>query len=236
MHVVKFNPTSREAEFAVPPPRPAREYISDWYKSIGAFETKKPIIDPKDKANKTIKLCAPFGDAISAGYIQETWQDIYFEVDKDDPSSFSYVFPVQPPIMSHRDKSSMPMGEDFYPAEFTFHPPWAPELPKGWSMLYVSPLNKPEIPFWVSSGIIDSDRFTQSLERANIPFYLKKSFNGGIIPKGTPMYQMIPIKRESWTSKPMEFSLEKQLRVGLEPLKTYWGGYKKMFWQKKEYS
>lgn len=235
MHVVKFNPTTAEAAAMVPPPKPAKNYVSDWYKAMGAFHTKKPIIDPESMANRSVKLCTPFSDSMNAGYIQETWQDIQINIDENNIDDFSYIFPVQPSIISHRDVVALPVGEEFYPIEFVFHPPWTPELPKGWSMLYISPLNKPEIPFWVTSGIVDNDRFTHSLQDSNLPFYLKKSFKGGIIPKGTPMYQMIPIKRESWASKFSEYDPAAQLKIGLEPLKSFWGGYKKVFWQKKEY-
>lgn len=235
MHVVKFNPTTAEAAVMVPPPKPAKDYVSDWYKNMGAFHTKKPIIDPEGMANRTVKLCTPFGDAMNAGYIQETWQDIQINIDEDNLDDFNYIFPVQPSIISHRDDTNLPVGEEFYPIEFVFHPPWTPELPKGWSMLYISPLNKPELPFWVTSGVVDNDKFTHSLNESNLPFYLKKSFKGGVIPKGTPMYQMIPIKRESWASKFSEYDPAAQLRIGLEPLKSFWGGYKKTFWQKKEY-
>jgi hypothetical protein len=34
----------------------------------------------------------------------------------------------------------------------------------------------------------------------NIPFFIKEGFSG-VIPKGTPIAQVIPFKRESWTSK-----------------------------------
>lgn len=236
MHVVKFNPVSKLAEDTVTPPRPAREYWPEWYKSFKAFETKSPEIGEDNVANTTLKLCAPFMDSLSAGYIQETWQDINIDSEEISPGSMQvkYNFPTEPAIIGIRDKVSVALGEEFYALEFTFHPVWIPELPKGWSMLYTTPLNRTDLPFHVLSGIVDNDLFTQSEEKSNIPFYIKKNFSG-IIPKGTPMVQMIPIKREDWKAKPQKYSEGKQAKIVTLARQNFWGGYKKVFWNKKTY-
>jgi hypothetical protein len=68
----------------------------------------------------------------------------------------------------------------------------------------------------------------------NHPFFIQEEFEG-IIPKGTPYMQMIPIKRDSWKSEFAEYDPMLSLSVG--KIRQYFmGGYKKMFWQKKEYN
>lgn len=239
MHAIKFNPTSILAEQIATPPKPASSYSPSWYENLGPFFNGKPSISRDDPskhyggADVTVKLCLPFGDSMHAGYIQEAWQDIYFEINED---KINFVVPAESPRMVwERDHVTMPVGDYFYNQEFVFSPPWTPEVPKGWSVLYLSPLNRPELPIWFPSGLVDNDKFTHSLDESEIPFYLKKTFKGGIIPKGTPLYQMIPIKRESWQSSFERFSAKLQARSGLMPRTKFWGGYKREFWQKKEY-
>jgi hypothetical protein len=242
MHAIKFNPTSSSAKNLIPKPRPAKELSPTWYSSLPAFHENKWQVgrrnqdDPYGSANMTLKMCTPFADSLHAGYMQEAWQDIYIEFKEKDINNPNYVVPMpEPQMISHRDYASLPVGEEFYPVEFVFHPPWTPETPKGWSTLYTAPMNRPDLPLWFPSAIVDTDRFTHSCEKANIPFYMKKNFNFQIIPKGTPLYQMIPIKRESWQSLEQEFDEVKQKKICLEPSKTFWKGYKNLFWEKKEY-
>ena len=231
MKIVKWNPTSQLASDVLEPPKPARLYQPEWYKKYAAFETSKPSFT-NGKPNVTLKHCAPFFDAINAGYILETWQEIRFEKLLD--GSVEYHYPTEPQIIDHREHASMDMGEEYYPIEYIINPPWSPELPDGWSMLYTHPMNRPELPFFVPSGIIDCDKFVTSSSKTALPFYLKKSFNG-TLPIGTPIAQMIPIKRDSWESLTEEYDQKKQSQIVFNARKRFWGGYKKVAWRKKSY-
>jgi len=232
MQKVKWNPTSQLASQVLQTPLPARNYQPDWYKKLSAFAEKKPTFNKFGAADKTLKHCVPFSDATNSGYIMETWQDIQFEFNENE--SFNYYYPTMPKIISNRDHVAIDMGEGFHKVEFVFHPAWSPELPAGWSMLYTQPINRPELPFYVPSGIVDADKFISSKEESSIPFYVKKSFNG-LLPMGTPIVQMIPIKRDSWVSKKMEFSETKQKIIDYEISKRFWSGYKKFAWSQKSY-
>jgi hypothetical protein len=235
---IKFNPVSKLVEDIVPVPKPARNYLPEWYKNIPAFENNDASLNLDGTANRTVKMCMPFLDSMTSGYIQETWQDIEIELTKvsDSQMSVKYIYKTEPDIMGARQKTSgIVQSGEFYPIEFTFHPAWTPELPPGWSMLYVHPLNRLDLPFQVLSGIVDSDSFTHSEAKANIPFYIKKSFSG-VIPKGTPLVQMIPIKREEWHSSVQAYNEELQFEQTATMRQQAWGGYKKAFWKKKKYS
>ena len=65
---------------------------------------------------------------------------------------------------------------------------------------------------------------------------LKDRYFNGIIPAGTPMAQIVMIKRESWK---MGFGDKKDLRkqykdqVALRSL--LFNSYKKLFWKRKEF-
>lgn len=234
MQKIHFNPVSKIAEQTVPRPKPAREYMPQWYKEMPAFKTPKPKFDLETaEANKTLKHCVPFSDAMTMGYIQESWVDMNFEFYED--GTFSFFESFSPHSVNFRQDPSMPVPEEFHQIEFVFNPQWVPEVPSGYSVLWTHPLNHTDLPFHVLSGVVDSDKFTQSLEKSSLPFYMKKSFSG-IIPKGTPLFQYIPIKRDSWESFENKYNEEAQRKMGHMVKSKFWGGYKKYFWTKKIYS
>ena len=59
-----------------PAPYPASRNIPDWYKKLLV-----EVSTPDEPANRTIKRCAPFLDALSCGYIIPLTADITFTTD-----------------------------------------------------------------------------------------------------------------------------------------------------------
>lgn len=228
---IEFYPSSKEVELVVPCPKPAGHYIPEWYKSIPKFSEKNIDLEALNTKGLGIKSCVPFLDSMLSGYIQETWQDIV--VDFRD-SKLSVTHPTTPEILTSRDRVHMPIGKEFYQTEFTWQVPWMPKLPAGWSMLYTSPINHAELPFQCATGIMDSDVFYH-IPFGNYPFYIKYGFRG-VIPAGTPMFQMIPIKRESWSSSTHKFNASEQLKREYPLRQKSFGAYRKLFHIKKEYS
>jgi hypothetical protein len=72
------------------------------------------------------------------------------------------------------------------------------------------------------------------MEKNQMPFYMKYGFKG-IIPAGTPMYQIIPVKREEWNGVSSPFNRDLQFIENSKVRSKFWGGYKKHFWTKKSY-
>jgi hypothetical protein len=112
---------------------------------------------------------------------------------------------------------------------------WGFDLPEGYSALVIHPINRFELPFLTTSGIIDSDRYSLP---GLIPFFVKEDFTG-VIPKGTPYAQVIPFKREDWKAeykfleeKEMIDRYEKDVKIYRVP---FGGVYKKITWAKKKY-
>jgi hypothetical protein len=108
---------------------------------------------------------------------------------------------------------------------------WTIKTPPGYSCLVTHPFGYNNLPFHSFSGIVDSDRFHADI---NTPFTLKKNFSG-VIPKGTPMMQIIPFKRENWESKILKgtpFEVEKNYTILMT---KFHSGYKKFFRDKKTY-
>lgn len=233
---IKFNPVDELTDITVPHPKPASEYLPEWLQKATPFFTKTPEFAVETgKPNVTFKMCMPFTDTFNMGYIQETWTDIWID---QKPDGVYFYFPAGPKIMSERPlmaSSMMPSIPGFYENHYTWHPPWLPELPPGYSCIITHPLNRSELPFQVFSGIIESDTFYTSEQQSNIPFILREGFSG-MIKKGTPMYQIIPFKREDWVSSANKHDHVRQLTMTQKIRQFAMGGYKKLHWKKKNFS
>lgn len=226
-------------------PKPAKVYIPDWYKESASFfnyddksYTNKLSFKELGSPTTTVKLCVPFLDTLSFGYIQETWCDIFVEV-KNQQLFYHFADSLDFPIVSDRSISlaaKMPVPIGFNKNLF-FHwsRVWNPVLPKGYSALITHPLNRDDLPFKCVSGIIDSDRYFVD---GKVGFFLKESFVG-LIPKGTPMYQIIPFKKDSW--KTSKIALKNKILKNIEDQRynitsVFTGGYKKNYWNKNSFN
>jgi hypothetical protein len=230
MKTIEFIPSSKECELYVKRPMPGKNYIPNWYKEIKPV-TEKSLSFNHLGAELNIKMCMPFLDSMMTGYIQETWCDIFIEYKNNE---IHYRYSENPEIVSIRDKVSIPLGNEYYPYEFVWKEPWSVKLPKGYSAIITHPFNSVNLPFVTLTGIVDADNYYHT-RLGNHPFYIKKDFEG-IIPAGTPMYQIIPFKRDSWESIESRYdhdlSEKRHYMIG----RKFFGSYKTLFWQKKEYN
>jgi hypothetical protein len=64
----------------------------------------------------------------------------------------------------------------------------------------MTPVMRDDLPFYCIPAIVDTDKHPSPV---NFPFFIKKGFEG-IIDYNTPIIQMIPFKRESWSHKILE--------------------------------
>jgi hypothetical protein len=233
MKEIVFYPSSMMAEAAIPYPKPALNYLPEWYKQMKMFggEGNKPIYHDGTIANKTVKACMPFMDSLVSGYIQESWCDLHISFDND--GYFEYNYSCAPSPISYRDSVSISVPNIFVQKEFVWQVHWAPKLEKGYSALITHPFNRFDLPFINTSGIIDSDEFFHEIP-GNYPFYFYKN-DEVFIPAGTPLYQIIPIKRDSWQSSAEKFDEFETVRRRSEAMRFFQGTYKKFFHQKKSY-
>lgn len=232
---IEFIASSTETENFVKSPQKSILSIPKWFTSQRSEYAKSPQFDERGKAqfvNGGIRACMPFFDSLTHGYIQETWCDIYIEKDKTS-GQLKYYYSSSPEIMASRAVLSTTHHDgEYYPNEFTWHIEWINKTPKGYSVLITHPLNRLDLPFTTMSAIIDSDLYHHS-PSGNLPFLIKNNFEG-LIPAGTPMYQVIPIKRESWTRKQISYGIDVEKRWRKQQSK-FSDFYKKHFWQKKRF-
>lgn len=229
---IHFLPSSDQVELFVDRPEPAIKNIPEWYTSSPKPDLDNIIIDPntRSQSNPVIKQCAPFFDAISFGYIQKTWCDIQIKVDNN---TISIISATEPDVVGARAGNNIPIDNQYYPIEFVWKQPWIPKTPNGYSYLITHPLNSINLPFTTLSAVVDGDNFYHQLF-GNIPFYVKSNFSG-IIKTGTPMYQIIPFKRDDWESRCEHFNPDEATKNLQYTKRNFVMGYKNNFWQKKKF-
>lgn len=125
-----------------------------------------------------------FFDALTSGYIQETWTDLYINVNEDSDGNYKVdiAFPAGPEIASYRIKPTvLEISDEYFPIEFIWIQHWVPIMPNGYSALFTHPLNRFDLPFMSMSGIVDSDVYSHEISGA-YPFLLKKNLMVKLFP------------------------------------------------------
>jgi hypothetical protein len=97
--------------------------------------------------------------------------------------------------------------------------------------MFTSPINRFDLPFLNVTGVVDSDNYDNAI---HFPFFISESFTG-IIEKGTPICQIIPIKRDNWSREIIPYSQEEAVKNSEHFFSTIKRSYKNNSWKKKEY-
>lgn len=220
-------------------PEPASKVTPKWYQEAEIY-LKYPDGKPMEYPNGGgrvlgFKSCPAILDFFTAGYMLKTPCDVNIEYKNQ-----KYTVKIEDP--QFKDFCDVRPGSQEFPypvghsdTMFHFWPSWAPELPKGYSAIYLSPVNHFDLPFTMVAGIIDNDQFNSP---GLMPFFLKEGFSG-VIPAGTPFAQIIPFRREDWEMD-LEFHnineiVEKAKWTQDTFRKPDGGVYKKLFWQRRKY-
>lgn len=202
-------------------PLPSTRSVPSWYRQMpGVAEDKI----------QTIKKCVPVLDSFSMGYHIPLPADLFWDQSTQEFSTNSVTDLSTKHYFSQTDGVSLPAEFDPQPHKWSNY--WHIKTPKGYSTLFIHPLNRLDLPFYSMSGVVDTDSHPLII---NFPFFLRKDFHG-LIKAGTPMIQAIPFKRDKWTSDILDqFASYSGDLASHEVTKPPFGWYKKNHWHKKEY-
>jgi hypothetical protein len=210
-------------------PQPASKLVPEWYKNTQSYSGGERKPSGNGTTTATIKRCMPVFDAITSGYIITSPADVYVSRKENGQwfewSDFGLItfHPIEQ-ALEHPDKKPFP-----YPK---WTNPWSITTPKGYSTLFVQPFHRESV-FTILPGIVDTDQYTPPV---NFPFVINDPAFEGLIPKGTPIAQVVPIKRDSWTMEiGSKKDFETQTKVSKKLQSKFFDRYKTMFWTKKEY-
>jgi len=229
-------------------PIPTKLNIPEWYKKL-----EHKVLD------RTVKGCMPFLDSLTSGYLLKMPQDFYVRHNVDNKNEKGEIFKDSFQTFGlhggsqilHAKSINLNSGLDTHSIKqlegspfieknknlpfYKIYNPWKIKTPKGYSCLFLPPLNNSDDRFSIIPAIVDTDTFPIEI---NFPIII----NGDKYPtlettikKGTPYVQVIPFKRDSWK---MIFNARKQKEIqnyrlfyGLKLLNTY----KEKYWNKKSW-
>jgi len=212
-------------------PTPIKRLLPEWYKRAEAH-----FIDKRNGEQAPgLKACVPYMDVMISGYAVVTPFDIYvsktesgeLKIGWNGPEDSSSFVGERPMELGH----TMPRPAGHLPNHLSWKGEWGWKAPRGWSILLTHPYNRFDLPFTTTSGLIDSDKFWAN---GNIPFFLKEDFVG-TIPAGTPIAQLIPVKRAAWKAIYDQSKLDEYVRQG-EAARIKETSYKRKSWVRKEYN
>jgi hypothetical protein len=215
-------------------PVPASREIPSWYADSESYVGGKKIPPSKDSPTSTIKRCMPVFDAMVSGYLIKSPADLFVSI-KERPGEgpqpllewpsldlIEFHPTEQAPNHPYANGSNYPKWHNY----------WAIKTPPGYSTLFIQPFHRESV-FTILPGVVDTDTYNNPV---NFPFVFHDLNFEGLIPKGTPIAQVIPFKREEWT---MEFGKEEELTEQIkisQNIATKWfDKYKTMYRQVKTY-
>lgn len=191
--------TTPEVEFlcaeedygVIPEPYPSRKFLPEWYKNL------PPKVGKQDKLeNSTIKRCAPFLDAMTVGWIIPLAADVEI-ISNDDATGINYRWLFNKPMIENHQHTQVTGHPSLPKPPMKFLNYWFIKIPRGYSALFLPPLNRPDPRFQCISGLVDDGYMGNgALEYINFPFFFTQPNYTGILKAGTPLVQMILLKRD----------------------------------------
>jgi hypothetical protein len=193
-------------------PELASLHVPEWYKKIDSYTGGEKIPNGMGQTTATIKRCMPVFDAFSSGYIIFSDIDVFVTLKKFDingnlllenskePTHYTkqyFEWPSETPISFHTNNQIVghPLDQGNDAPKWTNS--WGIKTPKGYSTMFVQPMHRESV-FTILPGIVDTDKYNAPV---NFPFVMNDQNWQGLIPAGTPIAQVIPIKREKWKSR-----------------------------------
>jgi len=209
----------------LPPPVPAAHVMPDWLKQIPADVqlVSQPLVAP------SVKRCMPFVDAMTAGYAIPLAADVEFTMEAGPVLSFRSSAQN---LISTQDAAQVAGAPFANHIIVKFLNPWVIKTPPGYSTLFVPMLNQFTMPLTFLSGIVDTDTFYFPVSfLAVCTMQIGQKF---AMPRGTPIVQAIPIKRDTWHVSVAPVDVEHLERV-IQEGNTNSHIYGQQYWQKKSY-
>ncbi len=178
----------------IPVPERAVRFVPEWFRRL---ERDMGMTYPSGLPAKTAKACLPMTDAFALGFIIPLALDVRLIVPEDRIAiqlGWAPDAPFEPIAYHHPGQIGAPAPPFERTMPLKFVNPWRIKVPAGYSLLFTQPLSRPDLPFACFSGLVDCDRFDSTV---NIPFAWTGPPGDHVLPAGTPIAQVIPVRRDS---------------------------------------
>ena len=170
----------------IPEPYPAIRHVPEWLKAM-----------PADAPHGgTVKRCAPFVEALTAGYIIPAPGNVRFT--KTEGLGLSVAYDTHDFMHLHHPEEydGSPFGDK---TVVKFANPWIVVTEPDVVCLITAPINRFELPFMAITGIVETGSFYKQVSQPMI--CLMRPGDVFVLPRGAPMIQVIPFRRDDWSSR-----------------------------------
>ncbi len=181
----------------LPRPLPARQGLPDWLKEMPLNTFSAAFDQPVE----TVKKCPPFIDAMTAGFLMPLACDVHvdkgrFRWDWDDLPEATPSHTPRTPVSVHISDQVVdtPLFDD-HQMVVKFMNFWTIELEPGFALLVTHPINRVDLPFRTLTGLVNADVYTDNY--THFPAVWSDEAFSGVLEKGTPVAQCIPVPRQS---------------------------------------
>ena len=218
----------------LPKPILSTKSLPNWLANMSS----EVLVGDLNSKIRTLKHCSPFIDSMRSGFLIPLVTDVSYIKGKfkwnwnPGPSS-SGPYPSTPLTYHYPEQAK---GSPYFKKDnliIKFNNFWTIEMDKGYSVLITHPFNRDDLPFRTLTGLVDVDLYKSN----TIQFpavWIDETFSG-ILKKGTPIAQCVPIKRDnlrleckSMTSLQVEEYKKTKEEINKEP-----GVYRKKYRAKK---
>ncbi len=177
--VVEFLPCRPEDRGVIAEPVPARSVLPSWFRQLPGID-KSQVTATNNGI--TAKRCLPFVDALSTGWIVPLAAPVRLEISRGGQTvSAGWEFDRE--MVSNHGAFQI-AGSPYEPRPpMKFHNHWTIRTAKGWSCLFLPPINRPNGVIEVLSGLVDTDSYTSPV---NFPFVAIAPDGVHTLDKGNP--------------------------------------------------
>jgi hypothetical protein len=197
-------------------PKPAKEYIPQWWKETPTIKTEKTW-DGSIPGN--MKVCPSFSDYFTKGYIVPMWVDshLYYDSSNKDwkwataDGKFIWESHGNSQYLDYVDHKFLNKDSFFI---FKIQLPWSIFTTKGYSLYQLPTFFHFNEDFSVVPGVRDTDIYHEMSIQLLIHSDKKEIF----IPRGTPLAQYIPFKREKTKYNVREANKKDLLKINAHNL------------------
>ena len=208
-------------------PLPATKCYPDWFKAM-------PAVTADGKS--TLKRCPPITDIIGMGYIIP----VHAEFQLTPHLNGGYHVDTRMPYIENPFEGNRVSLEYQFPQQFKGSPwepyqiiklttPWVVKTPPGYSILILPLLGEHEADLIPLPAIIDTDQY-----HVSVGITCKVKFDSDkviLLKPGQPLVQIIPFKRDDWTSKYTIQPLIQHAKIA-NKLRTFISSGYRRFWHK----
>jgi hypothetical protein len=175
-------------------PLPAKSALPAWFRSLPGVDDSQVSATNN---GLTVKRCMPFLDALSLGWIIPLAATVRIEI-REAGREVTTGWEFDREMVSNHAPFQV-AGNPFEPRPpMKFHNYWTVRTAKGWSCLFLPLLNRPADIVQVFSGVVDTDEYVSPV---NFPFVATAPDGVYTLPKGTPLVQVVPFRRDAVNSE-----------------------------------